>query len=260
MLPNGRLLSLYVAHDGVPLTVQKIEAVRLAPMARARAQPQGRGCSCCRSRMCSPRRSTRARRRRRRGRPGFWADQKRPRAPNAGTVLPPRSTMVVGPMPSRWNDAVSTFTFGRRFSRCGVVARSMMPSVSGAMNGVDGHDRAAVRAPVDRAAERKRAPSEARPQETHAPVADHEARNARREGHDRAHRIEGRQCVAAAAAFEEGAITDAVLGDVHEVRRASRHRAEAEHEARRDERALARRIRGVPGLCARKIEAEGYAG
>ncbi len=27
---DGRLLSLYAAHDGVPLTVQKIEAVRLA--------------------------------------------------------------------------------------------------------------------------------------------------------------------------------------------------------------------------------------
>lgn len=26
---DGRLLSLYAAHDGVPLTVQKIEAVRL---------------------------------------------------------------------------------------------------------------------------------------------------------------------------------------------------------------------------------------
>jgi hypothetical protein len=30
LLPNGRLLSLYAAHDGVPLTVQRIEAVRLA--------------------------------------------------------------------------------------------------------------------------------------------------------------------------------------------------------------------------------------
>lgn len=30
LLPNGRLLSLYAAHDGVSLTVQKIEAVRLA--------------------------------------------------------------------------------------------------------------------------------------------------------------------------------------------------------------------------------------
>jgi hypothetical protein len=29
LLPNGRLLSLYAAHDGVSLTVQKIEAVRL---------------------------------------------------------------------------------------------------------------------------------------------------------------------------------------------------------------------------------------
>lgn len=29
-LSDGRLLSLYVAHDGVSLTVQKIEAVRLA--------------------------------------------------------------------------------------------------------------------------------------------------------------------------------------------------------------------------------------
>ena len=30
LLPSGRLLSLYAAHDGVSLTVQKIEAVRLA--------------------------------------------------------------------------------------------------------------------------------------------------------------------------------------------------------------------------------------
>jgi len=30
VLPNGRLLSLYAAHDGVSLTVQKIEAVRVA--------------------------------------------------------------------------------------------------------------------------------------------------------------------------------------------------------------------------------------
>lgn len=29
-LPDGRLLSLYAAHDGVSLTVQKIEAVRAA--------------------------------------------------------------------------------------------------------------------------------------------------------------------------------------------------------------------------------------
>lgn len=30
ILPNGRLLSFYTAHDGVSLTVQKIEAVKLA--------------------------------------------------------------------------------------------------------------------------------------------------------------------------------------------------------------------------------------
>ena len=30
VLPDGRLLSLYAAHDGVSLTVQKIEALRLA--------------------------------------------------------------------------------------------------------------------------------------------------------------------------------------------------------------------------------------
>jgi hypothetical protein len=30
VLPGGRLLSLYAAHDGVALTVQKIEAVKLA--------------------------------------------------------------------------------------------------------------------------------------------------------------------------------------------------------------------------------------
>ncbi len=30
VLSDGRLLTLYAAHDGVPLTVQKIEAVRVA--------------------------------------------------------------------------------------------------------------------------------------------------------------------------------------------------------------------------------------
>lgn len=30
LMPSGRTLSLYVAHDGVSLTVQKIEAVQLA--------------------------------------------------------------------------------------------------------------------------------------------------------------------------------------------------------------------------------------
>jgi hypothetical protein len=30
VLPDGRLMSLYAAHEGVSLTVQKIEAVRLA--------------------------------------------------------------------------------------------------------------------------------------------------------------------------------------------------------------------------------------
>ena len=30
VLSDGRLLTLYAAHDGVPLTVQKVEAVRVA--------------------------------------------------------------------------------------------------------------------------------------------------------------------------------------------------------------------------------------